>query len=213
MLKYYLRALIFKIILSAGCILSGFCGFAQLEITGPKCIIPGVKYQYMVSGSWKPESTVKVCITGGKLSGDSICTADGTRPFMVFVTWNANERLKKIEMTSSLGSTSIGVTATENLDGGLLKESGKSQEYDEDKSDYVFQCKDPRGGHCSPNYIYQWQYSENAVMWTDIKGETAKDLKYTGPGQTEIFFRRMTIETNSNSIAYSDIGKLTVKFQ
>ncbi len=210
MRQYYSRIPFIQITISLIMLLNGRSAFAQPEITGPRCILPGISYQYLVSGNWKAGTNVNVCVTGGKLKGDSTCTPKGSIPFMLFVTWDAANGKRQIELNSDAGKATLSVLATEQLQGGVLDANDRSQIIDNSNRNYVFHCKASQGGNCSPNYIYQWQYSENSVEWRDIVGATAKDLQISGSRSATTYVRRLATETNSNTMAYSDQGVLAV---
>ena len=211
MLNHLYRKRIFSVCLIIALLIACTSTRAQVNITGPDCILPGTTYQYFIEGKWLPSSTMSVCITGGKLSTGNRCTASGTVTNLIFVIWNDSSS-RKITVTSSLGNTNFSVTGTIELKGGQIHLADKSQVYDKNQANYTFKCTPANGGSCSPAYLYQWQRSDNGAGWVDIPGATGKDFQFSEPIIANTFFRRVTTETHSNTIAYSDTGLLSVVF-
>ncbi len=183
---------------------------AQVSVAGPVCIIPGITYQYVVNGPWNSSSAMHVCITGGFLNTGAICTA-GTIESSVFVIWN-DTSYHRLELTSSSGNINVTVQQTNELRGGEILDSDKTQLYDSTVASYTFRSKAASGGACTPIYSYQWQRSEDALNWSNITGATGKDLQFSGSVLVNTFFRRVTMEINSNTLAYSDTGMLVIPF-
>jgi hypothetical protein len=192
-------------------LMAGYNGIAQTSISGPDCIIPGTTYQYMINGNWDSNSSMRVCVTGGKLSTGSNCSPQNAVTYMVFVIWNDSVN-RKIEVASSSGNASLVVSGTTELSGGQVVGNDQVQTYNKNQAEYIFHCKDSRGGSCTPTYDYQWQRSDNGLNWINIEGAKGKDLFFSGNILCNTFFRRVTNETRSNSIAYSDQAILAVNF-
>jgi hypothetical protein len=184
---------------------------AQVTVSGPQCIIPGITYQYIINGNWNAFSTIKVCLRGGKLASGERCTSDNERPTSVFVIWN-DTSFRKLDVTSSLGNTSLVTQATTNLKGGGINEGDRVKLYDSTITSYTFHCGVAKGGSCVPSYSYQWQRSDDGLNWTNISNATGKDLQFLERIIVNTFFRRVTTETNSNTVVYSDTGILAVPF-
>lgn len=182
---------------------------AQQSIIGPQCIIPGITYQYAIHFNGQDSSTTKVCVTGGTLVGGGRCTADTVIPASVFVVWNDTTR-HQLDVLWPTGNTTLAVQTTEGLNGGDLADSTRIQLFDSTKSTHTFICSAASGGSCNPEYVYQWQRTENGMMWTDIGNATGKDLLLADKPLVDTYFRRVTTETKSNTIAYSDMGALYV---
>lgn len=184
----------------------------QTTITGPVCAVPNITYQYVIKGNWTDSSMVQACLTGGKFSSGGTClSGPGNRISMLSVIWSDTSYMK-IAVASSNGNASLVVEATTNLDGGMINENDNVQVYDSTAKGYNFHCEYPGGGSCNPVYTYQWQKSENAVNWVDIKGAAAKDLFFSDKILVNTYFRRVTLEKNSSSVAYSNQGLLVVVF-
>ena len=214
MLKKYLQKWGIKNFLVGFLLLNFYSGTSQISISGPVCVIPGRTYQYIVHANWPPSSTMSTCITGGKLLSGNECTPGGALSNMMFVIWDsASVNPRKVGLTSSLGNIDYAVTGTTELNGGVINDSDKVQVYDTARMNYLFRCTTASGGDCSPIYSYQWQQSINRLSWTDINGATNNDLQFSGTIQGNTFFRRVTTETNSNIVAYSEVAMLTFVFQ
>lgn len=211
MIKQFYKARKTLLLLLVAFAVTGYHLNAQVSISGPQCIIPGITYQYIINGNWNNSSVIKVCLTGGKLISSERCTPDSVRATSVFVIWN-DTSYRKLDVTSSLGNTSIIVLATTDLKGGRIDEDDKVKLYDSTISSYSFHCGVASGGSCTPNYSYQWQKSEDGLNWVNINNATGKDLQFSGSIIVNTFFRRVTTETNSNTVAYSETGILAVPF-
>jgi hypothetical protein len=212
MLKQILQKLIKVIYLTALFTLIGYSGIAQPGINGAGCIIPGTTYEYMITGQWDSSSSARLCITGGILNSGDSCISLQTSPAMVLVIWNDSVADRKIEVTSDLGNASLIVTGTIELTGGVVDDSDEVQIFDADQLTYTFHCATPTGGSCDPHYTYQWQRSTTQLNWTNVQGATGKDLEYSGTITACTFFRRVTKETQSNIVAYSDSGQLMIVY-
>jgi hypothetical protein len=190
-------------------LLFSYGGFAQVSISGPSCILPGTRYMYIISGPWNSASTMRVCLTGGRLDSGDSCSAAGPVQSSVFVTWGNGQR-SKIDVASSSGNSSLSVRATSELNGGQIADSDRAQVFRPDQGTYIFHCNEATGGSCDPYYLYQWQKSENRLEWTDLEGAAGKDLQFSQAVQVSTYFRRVTIEARSNTRTYTDPAVLSV---
>jgi hypothetical protein len=129
----------------------------------------------------------------------------------VFVVWS-DTGYHKLEIISSSGNMNVIVQHTTELKGGQIFDSDKSQIYDSTIASYIFRSEEASGGSCTPVYSYQWQKSEDGLNWTNIIGAIGKDLLFSGNILVNTFFRRVTTETNSNTLAYSNLGMLVILF-
>lgn len=184
---------------------------AQPGISGPACIIPGTNYQYTITG--RSDSTTRVCITGGTLSIEDTCIRVSNFPHTLFVKWKDEAANRKIAVTSSLGNTSLIVSRAYVLKGGYIEDSDKVQHFSTAQPTHIFHCQAATGGSCSPDYRYKWQISDNALNWIDIQGAVTRDLTFSGNISGNTFFRRVTTDIRSNTIAYSDFAQLNLVFQ
>lgn len=185
---------------------------AQVSISGPQCIIPGIPYQYIITGNWDASSKMKVCIRGGKMENGEQCSAKGKIVNTLFITWNDTSH-HQLELNSSLGNIKLKLKKTTELSGGTVIEKNKVKSYGSTTTSFTFNCQPARGGACDPVYTYLWQQSENGLNWINIAGADKKDLKFTGMVNVNTYFRRVTTEAGSNLTAYSDNGVITVEFK
>lgn len=186
-------------------------GHAQVRVVGPDCVIAGKPYQYILKGQWDSTSKLRMCVTGGKLVSGETCTP-GVRSNAFFVVWGDTEP-RRIDVTSSIGNDTRTISGTTELTGGELNEGDKTQVYDSTRSTYQFRCSVAAGGSCLPSYKYQWQQSENGLKWSKIPGATGKDLEFSGKLLVNTYFRRVTTETGSKTMVYSDSGMIMIDFR
>lgn len=184
---------------------------AQVTINGPVCVVPGVTYQYVLSGNWNELSWMRICIDGGVLASGGHCLPDSSVHSSIFVTWK-DTTFHKLQLNSSSGSLALHLTATSDLTGGLVHDSDKVKFINPSLSSYTFRCQPAVGGACNPAYQYQWQRSENGVHWVNVEGANGHDLNFSGTVSVNTFFRRITNETNGGLTAYSDWALLAVPF-
>jgi hypothetical protein len=211
MRKYFIQRAAIRLILLASFISICVITLAQVSVRGPQCVLPGLAYQYTITINGDRDSVLQVCVTGGKLSLGDTCTQIVSNAGFVFVIWDEN-KFHEINISSSKGNANLPIVGTTELSGGQIDGKDKVQVYDKNKNRYTFRCEDASGGACAPSYSYQWQRSENGLNWTDIENATDRDLQVAAAILVNTFFRRVTIEIKSNSIAYSDQGMLTVNF-
>lgn len=185
---------------------------AQPSVNGAQCIIPGITYQYNIQYNEADAAATKLCVTGGTLVNGSTCTPDSASPSVIFITWKDTAQ-HRINVLSPGGNTSFSVRATTALTGGLLVDSKKTQLYDSIIAQYIFLCQPATGGSCTPNYVYQWQKSQDGLTWADMENATGRDLVFAAQVTSSIYFRRVTTETQSNTIAYSETGAVLVKIK
>jgi hypothetical protein len=204
-----------RIIIFTGCLLCCTPLLSQLSISGPACAVPGVTYQYSISntGKWAADATMKVCIEGGIIADEvqskrKSCTETDAPLSSVLVIWNELSKAS-ITVSSSAGSKTFSVTITEELQAGTINNK-KQNLRDSVYTPSAIQCSAVRGGSCSPFYIYQWQQSPDALVWTDISDATGQDLSFILPQKQTSYYRRQVIEKNSGTIGYSDIAAVNV---
>ncbi|HVM86673.1 MAG TPA: hypothetical protein VMT76_00700 [Puia sp.] len=213
MIKQIFRNVIKPVFVTSLLIVTSHCGQAQPQIKGPACITPGTTYQYIISGRWDASAKPRICITGGVLTGGDSCISLKASPAMVLLKWNNSASERNIRVSSALGNVGMEIHATTDLAGGVINDSDQVQVSNPKQTIYTFHCGVPSGGSCNPNYTYQWQSSTNQLNWADIPGAKGKDLYYSGTITVSTYFRRVTKETNSNILAYSDSGQLMIAYQ
>lgn len=184
----------------------------SVAITGPNCVIAGPVYLYNITGQWQPGSTVRVCVTGGTLvDSGATCAGGGGVLSFVRVQWDTGAPTSgTIAVTSSLGNTSLSVSLTKPLSGGLIASSLASQTLDTLTTPATLTVSAPIGGACQPAYTYQWQQSADNVVWFNVTGATSAQFSFAGPLTYNGYFRRMVTDNASNVLAYSNVAIILV---
>jgi hypothetical protein len=191
-------------------ILNYFPVFSQVNIAGPKCVVPGTIYQYVISGKWDSTSTMQVCVSGGTIASKTVnCTSNSKPLSYVQVIWNKGTT-GSIQVNSSSGNTNFPVAFSEMLVGGSIQDSSKTSAINYNDKPSIIHCSASSGGSCSPQFSYQWQQSTDAVSWVDIAGAQSQDLVFSSSYKKTTFFRRKVTETTSGSIAYSEFATIYV---
>jgi hypothetical protein len=185
---------------------------AQVSVSGPICIVPGLPYQYIVSSKQDTKSKMRVCVSGGTFSNGRQCTTQDSIVSVINVIWKDTSS-HKLEITSSTGNVSLRLEATTPLKGGLLHENDKVQLADLASKNFLFRCSEATGGACKHRYEYQWQQSIDGLNWRDIVGATSKDLRVKESVQVNTYFRRTATELNSNTTSCSEAGLLVALFR
>lgn len=185
--------------------------WGQVSINGPVCIIPGMPYQYKITGVWKDPSSVQVCVTGGVLNNGVNCSLSGSILSNMVITWKDTSQ-HFIELRSTDGKIKFAIQSTYDLTGGKLLETDKVMSFDTSIKEYIFHCGPASGGACTPEYKYQWQKSGNGINWSTITGATEQNLIFREGITVNTYFRRMVEEKISGLIAYSEPGLLAVNF-
>jgi hypothetical protein len=184
---------------------------AQPTISGPACVMPGASYQYLISGKWDSVSTMQVCANGAVILGSTnSCTANGAPVAAVSVTWIAGVGTGSLSLSSTSGNTTLAVTVTSPLKGGVLDMVSQRQIVGFNIAPGDIHCGTDSGGACKPIYQHQWQWSPDALHWADITGATGQHLTGIGPQKLTIYYRRKTVETVSGDIAYSNFAVVFV---
>lgn len=187
-----------------------FLGQGQVTVTGPTCVTPGTVYQYIIAGSWDSASTLRICVSGGKIAGtgDS-CTANTTPVPFIQVTWDGAGS-GSLNLVSSAGSAQLAVTIILPLSGGAIADSSRNITIGYDSTPPPVSCSPSSGGNCNPVYVYQWQLSIDNINWSDIDGATGVQLALTSGLFKTSYCRRKVTESGSGSTAYSDVACIIV---
>lgn len=186
--------------------------YSQVSIHGPNCVVPGITYTYNIQGNWDSLSTMKVCLTGGVIAdstGTATCTSTGAPLNAVTVIWN-KVTSASFNVTSTLGVSTLPVSVTTPLYGGLMDMITKVQMIAKDSVPAAIICTDASGGACAPSYTYQWQTSLDMVSWNGMPGETNKNLTIDSSLTQSVYYRRKVVENASGSVAYSDVASVFV---
>lgn len=183
--------------------------YSQIVVKGPNCVLPGELYHYAIEGQWDSLTRVTVCITGGRLEDDEICTPRYNAISDVFVIWGTDVA-KSIRITTSTLDTVITIQTTSLLDAGKQDTLTRVQVVENGTASYVFSCSTATGGYCDPEYNYQWQASVNELEWQDIAGATEANLTVNMLPEVTNFYRRKVFEVKSNTTAFSDTAILVI---
>lgn len=178
--------------------------FAQLQISGPQCVIPGTEYQYNLIGSIENEKDINLCVEGGYLVTIQSGCYKGPLLNSFRIIWNNDTVNKKIDLTTASGELSLNIMATQMLAGGSIDSISKIQDINTANIPQPINCTKATGGNCSPGYVYQWEQSDDNLHWVELPGAANESLTFSEALDHTLFFRRRVTETGSNSIAYSD---------
>lgn len=182
--------------------------WGQVRIVGSDCVLAGSTCQYKIQARFDSTLTnLSICVTGGRLINGASCNTDGSRPNSILVVWDSSVT-KRIELQSTQGNIVLPVMTASAIGGGYIYAENLFVLSDTAMHVYTFRCSEPSGGSCTPAYTYQWQESTDGLNWKDISNSTSKDLMYSKSFQTNLYFRRMVTDVDSNTSAYSDIGQL-----
>lgn len=210
MIAIFQKKVYIRVLLCCQLLMLVLMGQSQVTVTGPICVVPGTTYQYVLSGKWETKSWMRVCVSGGIINQGNSCTDSAVRS-SVFITWTDTANLQ-LSIQSSSGSLFLRPAATKDLQGGMIDDSDKMQVADTGSRTYLIRCEGARGGSCVPQYLYQWQRSEDGLHWQNIEGGIDRNLSFTGTIKVNTFFRRVTNESASGMTAYSDCALLEVQF-
>jgi len=191
--------------------------FSQPRINWVACVLPNFTYQYTIGDSSVStrQINMQICIRGGSLvdrNGNRLnnCTVSTEPLSTILVMWNEAVAGSVIISTSE-GKRTLNVGITSSLQGGLVDTLIKEQNFSDTLSiPSPITCSVARGGSCSPKYSYQWQQSQDAMTWTNISGSIRQNLSFSSPVKRSSYYRRSVIETGSGTIAYSDIGTISI---
>jgi hypothetical protein len=187
--------------------------FSQPIIIGPACVLPGVTYQYSITGAGL--TSMSVCVNGGYFVDREqlrlgTCTASEIAVASILVVWN-DTTTGSLTLNSSGGNTTVNISLTSALQPGMLDSLTKTQSFtDTTTVPSSIQCSASQGGSCTPVYSYQWQKSNDIIVWTDVESATGQNLSFGAPAKHTIYYRRKTVETGSGTIGYSDIATVGV---
>lgn len=146
----------------------------QPLISGPACVIPGVTYQYLITGQWDSASTMQVCTTGAIiLPINGPCTGSGSPLSSLLVTWNAGITTGTINITSSKGNTSLTVTETNPLKAGMIQSGSKLQSLLYQAVPSIVHCNPDTGGSCTVPSMF----INGSSHWTTLTGRISAWLQ------------------------------------
>ena len=181
---------------------TGKC-FSQVTAAGPVCVMTGTTYSYQITSTWSSSSTMQICVKGGIIAETTdSCSGNNVPVSVASVTWNSPGPGKLIITTSS-GNASLDVNIISPLIPGDIVQTNKTQSIGYNSSASTIDCAPATGGNCSPSYVYQWQLSDDNLMWKPVTGATGKSIKLTGTLKKTSYLRRMVTEKISGMVAYS----------
>ena len=197
------KSKIFKPLISFFASLLLFNGLqAQVSISGPSCVAPGIEYQYTISGGWNSGTSMDWCVTGGTITGYGTCKS-GTPWPQIYVIFTSGTG-RKIDLTTSIGNATLNITIVPVLLPGTIPPPTSQNIYWGQMAGQI-NCPIATGGSCStPVNTYQWQQSTDNVNFTDIIGATNQNLPFTsGPFSTTYYRRKVTVSPEG-TIGYSN---------
>lgn len=184
--------------------------YAQPEIKGASCVIAGTEYDYFISGSPDSLTGISICIKGGTFT-DTKDKCKTIKPHSsVRINWDEKVNKPELSISYTGGNSLLAVNVTDSLFGGDITTNIKKQRLKYDSTASVINCSPASGGSCSPVYVYQWQWSDNALSWTDIAGANQPDLPSQGKLKEPLFYRRKVTDISSGNIGYSAIATVFV---
>lgn len=178
---------------------------AQLEISGPVCVHPGIVYDYRLLNNANTADLINVCVRNGKIQdnpSDCISVKQGGSLKIIWAVGKAGS----ISLKNDAGKPALIVNISNQLDPGTIPDSLSKQIRKALSRKSKIICHPASGGGCSPIYTYQWEYSLDAFMWVSLRGATDKDLPEQFIMDKPIFYRRKVVEGESGTIAYSNIS-------
>lgn len=201
-----------KGLLIACCLLVNVCfnANAQTTISGPTCGMTGIACQYLITGKWTNTSKMELCIKNGKLESGEACYNGQPVPY-IRVKWNENATNGSISVNAAEGNASLDVKIARPLRAGMIDEASQKQEIKYDKIPSPISCSPASGGTCDPVFNYQWQESSDQVKWTDLSGQTGKNLVVSVSKTRTVFYRRKVTETRTKTIGFSTVAAVFVK--
>lgn len=184
-------------------------GYSQISVSGATCTVPGLPYQYGINGV-DSASSMKICVSGGHIVSGTPNCAETSPVNRIRIKWDSSGNNGSIAVSCSNGNATLTVNLTYPLDGGSMDTSLLAQTVESTTLPSDLVCTNAAGGNCDPLYQYQWQRSPDNQEWTEISGATGASLHFSTPVNATTYFRRKTVETASNTIAYSNTGLIII---
>src|SRR6266496_1458765 len=99
--------------------------FAQISISGAKCVVTGLVYQYDINSNWKENEKINICVDGGVLSETgTTCIETQAVPF-IKVQWSEGKTTGKITISSQKGTDNINVNIALPFNAGFIETTDK----------------------------------------------------------------------------------------
>ena len=181
---------------------------AQLSITGATCVLPGTEYQYLINGDWSVDSSMQICVQGGRIIGTVDSCLEGAVA-EVHIIWDSS-LTHNLYLSYSASHSNLGINITTPLTGGTIDSVTALQTVLKNKLPVPINCSEATGGSCLPNYSLSWQQSNDGIHWTDIPGMASSDLIIENPVQQTTYYRRRVTDLVSRSIEYSNTAIIAV---
>jgi hypothetical protein len=183
-----------------------FCcnpAFTQVNISGPKCVLTSLVYQYDLAGDLKGNDKISICVEGGVLTESGTSCIDKQSLSSIKVQWSEGKTTGKITVSSSAGTANLSVNIAPPFDAGFIQTTDK-QTISYNKLSPSLSCTQASGGNCVPSFSYQWEQSSDKLKWTEIVGATGRNLAFDTPLKQTTFFRRKVFESKSATVGYSN---------
>lgn len=177
--------------------------FGQVNITGAKCVLTTLVYQYDIKGDWRENDKISICVDGGVFTESGTACIEKQTVSFVRVQWSEGKTTGKITVSSGTGTANISVNITPPFNPGFIETTDK-QTIAYNKLSPSLSCTQASGGNCSPSFSYQWEQSLNRLQWTTISGATGRNLSFDTPLKQTTFFRRKVFESKSQTIGYTN---------
>jgi hypothetical protein len=202
---HYLICKNHKLLLVITALLCSTLLFAQVGITGPKCVLTSLVYQYdiAIKGAWTENNKVSICVDGGVLTENGSSCIEKQSVTSVKVQWSEGKTTGKITVTSGAGTSNINVNISASFNPGFIETTDK-QTISYNKLPPSLSCTQASGGNCAPSFSYQWEQSLNKLEWKEISGATGRNLAFDIPLTQTTFFRRKAFEAKSNTTGYTN---------
>lgn len=196
------------LVLTATFLLLQFRSLAQVNISGPNCVVPGVAYNYSISAYYSGTANFTYNVSGGTLStGGTSGTHSGPGLASVTITWSGSGT---ITLSSPGGGTYYPVSTTTAFTPGSIT-SGGSQTINYGTTPATINCSAPSGGTCTtPNFVYQWQQSPDNVNFYNVNGATGQNLSFSAAATQTMYYRRSSTETTGNNTGYTNVASVVL---
>ena len=180
---------------------------AQVEITGPNCVISGQFYTYTLENL---QSSFSYVISGGTLSTGGSSGNHSAGLVQLQISWKAGGGT--ISLFSGTGSPSLSVsTMSAALTPGSFA-SGQNQTLNSGQIPATITCNAPTGGSCStPNYGYQWMQSTDNVNYANVaSGGNSLSLFFTAALAQTMYYHLVITEKTTGNTATSAVATIIV---
>lgn len=192
-------------------ILCSYASTAQVSLTGPSCVLPDVEYHYYIFGQYDSASTMKVCASQGKILASGSTCYQGAPVRMIRVIWKKHLDKATLSLSTPKGDTSLRINETSPITGGIIDTLTHIMQLTVGDTLHTIRCSSPQGGGCSVDYIYQWQSSEDGVLWQDMAGGDSEQLAGPLLLSKTTYLRRKVIDKASNTTNFSNTATVLVK--